>query len=46
MKEYLDYARSSGKYESKFIKVDGDALDISVKLQFRITLLMIFQLVQ
>jgi predicted O-methyltransferase YrrM len=32
MKDYLDYVRSSGKYRSKYIAVDEDGLEVSVKL--------------
>jgi predicted O-methyltransferase YrrM len=32
MSDYLDYVRNSGKYQSKFVQVGGDGLEISVKL--------------
>jgi len=32
MKDYLDYMRNSGKYKSRYVKVGGDGLEISVKL--------------
>jgi predicted O-methyltransferase YrrM len=32
MKDYLDYVRSSGKYRSRYIPVDEDGLEVSVKL--------------
>lgn len=32
MKNYLNYVRCSGNYNSKFVKVGNDALEISVKL--------------
>jgi len=32
MKEYLDYVRFSGKYGSRYVAVDEDGLEISVKL--------------
>ena len=32
MKDYLGYVESSGKYESRFVAVKGDGLEISVKL--------------
>jgi len=32
MEDYLDYVRSSGKYESKYIAVADDGLEISTKL--------------
>jgi predicted O-methyltransferase YrrM len=32
MKNYLDYVRSSGKYSSKYVPVDGDGLEVSVRL--------------
>jgi len=32
MKDYLDYMRNSGKYSSRYVKVGGDGLEISVKL--------------
>ncbi len=32
MREYLDYVRNSGKYESRFIGVDGDGVEVSVRL--------------
>jgi len=32
MKGYLDYMRNSGKYRSRYVKVGGDGLEISVKL--------------
>jgi predicted O-methyltransferase YrrM len=32
MKEYLNHVRSSGKYSSKYVQVDDDGLEISVKL--------------
>lgn len=32
MSDFLDYVRSSGKYRSRYIPVDKDGLEISVKL--------------
>jgi predicted O-methyltransferase YrrM len=32
MRNYLDYVRSSGKYSSKYVPVDGDGLEVSVRL--------------
>jgi predicted O-methyltransferase YrrM len=32
MKDYLKHVRTSGKYSSKYIPVDEDALEISIKL--------------
>ena len=32
MREYLDYVRSSGKYSSKYVPVEEDGLEVSVKL--------------
>lgn len=32
MKEYLDYVRKSGKYQSRYVGVGNDGLEISVKL--------------
>jgi len=32
MRDYLEYVRSSGKYRSRFARVGGDGLEISVKL--------------
>jgi len=32
MKEYLDYARSSGKYASKYMPFGEDGVEISVRL--------------
>ncbi|MGD6808412.1 MAG: O-methyltransferase [Candidatus Bathyarchaeia archaeon] len=32
MKEYLDYVRTSGKYNSRYVGVGNDGLEISVKL--------------
>ena len=32
MRDYLDYVRSSGKYESRYVPVGGDGLEVSVKL--------------
>jgi predicted O-methyltransferase YrrM len=32
MRDYLNYVRTSGKYKSKYIPVDEDALEISIKL--------------
>ena len=32
MRDYLDYVRNSGIYESRFIPVNGDGLEVSVKL--------------
>jgi len=32
MKGYLDYVRTSGKYSSRYVEVDVDGLEISVKL--------------
>jgi predicted O-methyltransferase YrrM len=32
MRDYLDYVRNSGKYQSRFVRVGGDGLEISVKL--------------
>ncbi len=31
MKDYLDYVRSSGKYDSKYVQVGDDGLEISTK---------------
>lgn len=32
MREYLDYVRKSGKYDSDFIRCDGDGIELSIKL--------------
>ena len=32
IRSYLDYVRSSGKYESRFIRVGGDGIEVSTKL--------------
>jgi hypothetical protein len=32
MKGYLEYVRDSGKYESRFIRVGRDGLEVSTKL--------------
>ena len=32
MRDYLDYVRNSGKYESHYVQVGGDGVEISVKL--------------
>jgi predicted O-methyltransferase YrrM len=32
MEDYLDYVRTSGKYSSRYVQVDVDGLEISVKL--------------
>ncbi len=32
MNDYLDYVRRSGKYRSRYVKVGGDGLEISIKL--------------
>ena len=32
MGDYLDYVRNSGKYESRYVQVGGDGVEISVKL--------------
>jgi len=32
MRRYLDYVRSSGKYESRFVPVDGDGIEVSTRL--------------
>jgi caffeoyl-CoA O-methyltransferase len=32
MRNYLDYVRSSGKYSSKYVAVDEDGLEVSLKL--------------
>lgn len=32
MKDYLNYVRTSGKYRSKYVPIDEDALEISIKL--------------
>ena len=32
MRDYLDYVRFSGKYRSKYVSIDHDGLEISVKL--------------
>jgi predicted O-methyltransferase YrrM len=32
MRNYLDYVRSSGKYSSKYVPVDEDGLEVSVRL--------------
>ena len=32
MSDYLDYVRNSGKYNSRYVQVGGDGLEISVKL--------------
>ena len=32
MSDYLDYVRNSGKYQSRYVQVGGDGLEISVKL--------------
>jgi predicted O-methyltransferase YrrM len=32
MGDYLDYVRNSGKYKSRYVQVDGDGVEISVKL--------------
>lgn len=31
-RDYVDYVRGSGGYESRFIPVDGDGMEVSVKL--------------
>ncbi len=31
LKDYLDYVRSSGKYDSKYVQVGDDGLEISTK---------------
>jgi predicted O-methyltransferase YrrM len=32
MGDYLDYVRNSGKYQSRYVQVGGDGVEISVKL--------------
>jgi len=32
MRRYLDYVRNSGKYESSFIPVDWDGIEVSIRL--------------
>lgn len=32
MRDYLDYVRNSFKYSSRYVQVDGDGVEISVKL--------------
>jgi predicted O-methyltransferase YrrM len=32
MRGYLDYVRSSGRYRSKLIRIDGDGVELSIKL--------------
>jgi len=32
MRDYLDYVRNSGKYQSRYVPVGGDGVEISVKL--------------
>jgi predicted O-methyltransferase YrrM len=32
MRDYLYYVRNSGKYQSRYVQVGGDGLEISVKL--------------
>jgi len=32
MRDYLDYVRNSGKYQSRFIKVGEDGVEISIRL--------------
>ena len=32
MKDYLEYVRSSGKYDSRYVPVDEDGLEVSIKL--------------
>jgi len=32
MADYLDYVRASGKYSSKYVPMDVDGLEITVKL--------------
>ncbi len=32
MKNYLEYVRASGKYSSRYVPVDVDGLEISIKL--------------
>ena len=32
MSDYLDYVRNSGKYQSRFVQVGDDGVEISVKL--------------
>ncbi len=32
MRNYLDYVRNSGKYESRLIQVDDDGMEVSVKV--------------
>ena len=32
MRNYLDYVRNSGKYESQFIRVGWDGMEVSIKL--------------
>jgi len=32
MREYLDYVRNSGKYRSRFIEVDRDGIEVSIRL--------------
>ncbi len=32
MRDYLDYVRNSGKYQSRYVQVGDDGLEISVKL--------------
>jgi predicted O-methyltransferase YrrM len=32
MKDYLDYVRTSGKYQSRYVGISSDGLEISIKL--------------
>jgi len=32
MRNYLDYVRKSGRYESRFIQLGRDGLEVSIKL--------------
>lgn len=32
MRDYLNYVRSSGKYDSRYVPVSGDGVEVSVKL--------------
>jgi predicted O-methyltransferase YrrM len=32
MNDYLDYVRNSGKYQSRFIQVGEDGVEISIRL--------------
>lgn len=32
MRDYLDYVRNSGRYESKFISVNWDGMEVSIRL--------------